>query len=140
MPLLYSIVCASKTRHLSDTTTSELSAKSLKSCDDDDDGIESLLLDARLCRATPHHAISSHITGMVATFLSECCEWERCPRGKAYVEGEILEDSEEPPQPPPMAPMFGGFSFVRPPVTAATDTDATPGSGNVGSTFIPGFK
>ena len=53
-----------------------------------------LLTDRRLVRVSAKKLVYSHIVGMAAGFLSECCEWSECPRMRA--DWKPIPDDEPP--------------------------------------------
>lgn len=58
------------------------------------DELRILLTDRRLVRVSDKKLVYSHIVGKAASFLSECCDWEKCPRMQS--DWRPIPDDEPP--------------------------------------------
>ena len=70
--------------------------ETVPACDAADD-VKALLTDPRLVRVErDSKLVYSLIVGKAAQFLSGCCEWERCPAGAPYADGESARSTYVP--------------------------------------------
>lgn len=70
----------------------ELQERSARRLRSDDDELRDLLQDRRLVSAAGS-LVTSHLTGIAASFMSECCEEVDCPKGAPFAENA---DAAEP--------------------------------------------